>query len=124
MVEELLKLSQGKIYAFPSDAPAAAPAPDDAAITLNLVQQAADVFRSLHERIRETEARAQAASLEASDKLRKAEMRVEASEKAYRELLATVDKKLREASAAITLAEATTRDQVEKRTPAEQRAQQ
>jgi hypothetical protein len=124
MVEEKLKLPQGNVYAFPSDGPGATSAPDDAATTLGLVQQAADAFRWLQDRLRETEARAQAAAAEACEKLRKAEMQVEASEQAYRELLATVDKKLREASAAVQLAEANTLIQVDKRTAAEYRAQQ
>jgi len=124
MVEEKLKLPQGNIYAFPTDGPGATSTPDDAVMTLALVQQVADVLHSLHDRVRETEARVQAVAADASEKLRKAEMRVEASEKAYRELLETVDKKLREASAAVARAEANTRIETEKRTAAEQRAEQ
>jgi hypothetical protein len=124
MVEEKLKLPQGNVYAFPSDGSDATSAPDAAATALGLVQQAADAFRSLEDRVRETEARAQAAAADACEKLRKAEMQVEASEQAYRELLATVDKKLREASAAVQFAEANTRVQTEKRAAAEHRAQQ
>jgi len=123
MVEEKLKSPQGNIYAFPADGSGATSVPDDAATTLGLVQQAADVLRSLHDRVREAEARVEIVAADASEKLRKAEMRVEASEKAYHELLATVDKKLREASAAIERAEANTRIQTEKRTAAEQRAE-
>jgi hypothetical protein len=124
MVEEKLKLPHGNIYAFPAEVAGAVSAPEEAAAMLGLVQQAADAFRSLHDRLRDTEARAEAAATDASEKLRKAELRIEASDKAYRELLATVDKKLREASAAIKLAEENTRIQTEKRTVAEQRAEQ
>ena len=84
----------------------------------------ADVLGLWHDRVREAEAQVQAVAADASEKLRQAEMRVEASEKAYRELLATVDRKLREASAAVQLAEANTRIETEKRTAAEHRAQQ
>lgn len=121
MVEEKLKLPHGNIYAFPIDATSA---PDDVATTLGLVQQAADVLRAMYDRVREAEARVQAVAADASEKLCKAEMQVEASEKAYRELLETVDKKLREASAAVARAEANTRIETEKRTAAEQRAEQ
>lgn len=124
MVEEKLKLPQGNIYAFPTDGPGATSAPDDVVTTLGLVQQAADVLRSMYDRVREAEARVQAVAADASEKLCKAEMQVEASEKAYRELLETVDKKLREASAAVARAEANTRIETEKRTAAEQRAEQ
>jgi hypothetical protein len=124
MVQQQLKLPEGNIYAFPSDVPGATSTPREAIIALGLVQQAAEVFRSLHDRVRDTEARAEAAAADASEKLREAEMRAEACEQAYRELLATVDKKLREASAAVQVAEANTRVQIEKRTAAEHRAQE
>jgi hypothetical protein len=123
MVEEKLKLPQGNIYAFPADGPGATSAFDDTAMTLGLVQQAADVLLSLHDRVREAEARVQAVAADASEKLRKSEMRVEASEKAYRELLETVDKKLREASVAVARAEASSRIETEKRIAAAQRAE-
>lgn len=124
MVDEKAKLPQANIYAFPADAPGTTSVPDDTATTLVLVQQAADVLGLWHDRVREAEAQVQAVAADASEKLRQAEMRVEASEKAYRELLATVDRKLREASAAVQLAEANTRIETEKRTAAEHRAQQ
>jgi hypothetical protein len=61
------------------------PRPLDAGATaLDLVYQAADVFRSIEERAQATEARAQSLCKSASEKVRLAEMRAEAAERAQR----------------------------------------
>jgi len=75
------------------------PRPRDAGATaLDLVYQAADVFRSIEERAQATEARAQSLCKSASEKVRLAEMRAEAAERAQRELIISADKRLQDAS--------------------------
>ncbi|MGY8668751.1 hypothetical protein Q3C01_41175 [Bradyrhizobium sp. UFLA05-109] len=66
-------------------------APDRGATALNLVHQAADVFRSMEKRARETEARAQSLCTSALERLRLAEGRAEAAERAQRELIIATD---------------------------------
>ena len=61
-----------------------ASAPDKGATALDLVYQAADVFRSMEEHARETEARAQSLCTSALERLRLAEVRAEAAERAQR----------------------------------------
>jgi hypothetical protein len=56
-------------------------APDREATALDLVYQAADVFRSMEEHARETEAHAQSLCASALERLRLAEMRAEAAER-------------------------------------------
>jgi hypothetical protein len=110
----------GNIYALPGSQPT----PDEAITALNLVYQAADIFRGLQDRARETEARAQFLCREASEKLRRAEMKAEAAEQAYRALMAAVDQKLKDASRALEQAQANLMAQTDKRTAAEVRTQQ
>src|SRR5690242_11525659 len=64
-----------------------ASAPDKGATALELVYQAADVFRSMEVQARETEARAQSLCTNALERLRLAEMRAEAAERAQREFI-------------------------------------
>jgi chromosome segregation ATPase len=123
MAQRLQRADQfhrANIYAFPGSHPA----PDEAITALNLVYQAADIFRGLQDRARETEARAQSLCSEASEKLRRAEMKAEAAEQAYRALMAAVDQKLKDASRAHEQAQASLMAQTDKRTAAEARTQQ
>jgi hypothetical protein len=103
--------------------PDSQPAPDDAITALDLVYQAADIFRGLQDRARETEARAQSLCREASEKVRRAEMRAEAAEQAYGALMVAVDQKLKEASRALEQAQANLIAQADKQTAAEIRSQ-
>jgi hypothetical protein len=75
------------------------------AIALELVYQAADVFRGMEERARETEARAQALCRNAAEKLRLAEMRAETAERMQRELIVDAEHKLQDASRALEQAQ-------------------
>jgi hypothetical protein len=84
----------------------AAPVPERAASALDLVYQAAEVFREMAERARETEARAQSLCRAAAEKVRTSEMRAEAAEQAHRELLVSADHKLQDASRALEQARA------------------
>jgi hypothetical protein len=108
------------VYSFPREAPASYET--DGA--LDLVYQAADAFRELQDRARDTELRAQSLCSAASERLRAAEMRAAASEQAYRELVSAVDKKLKDASRALEQAQANMREHADRRTAAEMRAQQ
>jgi hypothetical protein len=93
--------------------------PDKAATALDLVCQAADVFRTIEEHAHETEARAQSLS----EKLRLAEMRAELSERAQRELIIATDHKLQEASRALEHAQSRIKAQEDQLTAVEFRAQ-
>jgi hypothetical protein len=90
---------------------------------LDLVYQAADVFRGMEERARETEARAQALCKSASEKLRCAEIRAEAAERAQRELIVKAEHKLHDASRALEQAQSRIEAQQDQLTAVEFRAQ-
>ena len=77
----------------------------NAATALDLVYQAADVFRNMEDHARETEARAQSLCKGATEKLRRAETRVEAAEQAQRELTIAAEHKLQDASRALKQAQ-------------------
>jgi len=96
---------------------------DAGATVLDLVFQAADVFRSVEERARETEARAQSQCKTASEKVRRAEMRAETAERAQRELLINAEQKLQDASRALEQAQSTIDAQQDQLTAVEFRAQ-
>lgn len=96
---------------------------DAGAAALDLVYQAADVFRGMEERARETEARAQALCKSASEKLRQAEVRAEAAERAQRELIVNAEHKLQDASRALEQAESRIEAQQDQLTAVEFRAQ-
>jgi hypothetical protein len=113
------QLPRGNVQEFPS----AATGPDEASAALDLVYQAADAFRGLQERARETEARAQSLCQQASERVRQAEMRAEAAERAYRELMVAVDQKLKDAYRALEQAQANVGAQMDKQVAAEFRAQ-
>jgi hypothetical protein len=78
---------------------------DAGATALDLVYQAADVFRDMEDRARETAAHAQALCKSAAEKLRHAETRAEAAERAQRELTVTAEHKLQDASRALQQAQ-------------------
>ena len=94
-------------------------APSLGAAALDLVYQAADIFRSIEEHARETEGRVQSLS----EKLRLAEMRVEVGERAQRELIISTDHKLQEASRALRQAQSRIEAQEDTLTAIEFRAQ-
>jgi hypothetical protein len=97
--------------------------PDKGATALDLVYQAADVFRSMEEHARETEARAQSLCASALERLRLAEMRAEAAERAQHELIVTAEHKLQEASRALEQAQSRIEVQEDQLTATEVRAQ-
>ena len=98
-------------------------APDEGATALDLVYQAADVFRSMEKHARETEARAQSLCASALERLRLAEMRAEAAERAQRELIITAEHKLQGACRALEQAKSRIEAQEDKLTAIEFRAQ-
>jgi hypothetical protein len=100
-----------------------ASAHDKGAAALDLVDQAADVFRSMEEHARETEARAQSLCTSALERLRLAEMRAEAAERAQREFVTTAEHKLKEACRALERAQSCIEAQKDKLTAAEFRAE-
>ena len=97
--------------------------PRHGATALDLVYQAADVFRGMEEHARETEARAQSLCASALEKLRIAEMRAEAAERAQRELIITAEHKLQDACRALEQAKSRIEAQEDKLTAVELRAQ-
>ncbi len=99
------------------------PAPDKGATALDLVSQAADVFRGMEKHARETEARAQSLCTSALERLRLAEMRAEAAERTQRELIVTAEHKLQAACKALEQARSCIEAQKDKLTAFELRAQ-
>ena len=100
------------------------PRPLDAGATaLDLVYQAADVFRGIQERAQATEARAHALCKDASEKVRLAEMRAEAAERAQREFIIAADQRLQDASRALEQAQSRIDAQQDQLTACEFRAQ-
>ena len=97
--------------------------PDKGATALDLVYQAADVFRGMEKHARETEARAQALCTNALERMRLAEMRVEAAEQAQRELIVAAERKLQNACRALEQAQSCIEAQKDKLTAAELRAE-
>jgi len=96
---------------------------DAGATALDLVYQAADVFRSMEERARDTEARAQSLCKNASEQLQRAEMRAEAAEREQRELIIAAEQKLQDASRALAQAQSTIEQQQDQLSAVEFRAQ-
>ena len=97
--------------------------PDSGATALNLVFQAADVFRGIEDHARETEARAQSLCKGALERIRFAEMRAEAAERAQRELLTEAECKLQDASRALNQAQSRIQATEDRLTAMEFRAQ-
>jgi hypothetical protein len=106
------------VLSFPSPMP-----PDKGSTALDLVYQAADVFRGMEKHARETEARAQALCTNALERMRLAEMRVEAAEQAQRELIVTAERKLQNACRALEQAQSCIESQKDKLTAVELRAE-
>jgi len=90
---------------------------------LNLVYEAAEIFRRMEDHARETEARAQSLCKSAAEKLRVAEMRAEAAERAQRELVIETERKLQDASRALAQAQSRIDAQEDRLIAAEFRAQ-
>ena len=99
------------------------PAPDNGATALDLVYQAADVFRGMEKHARETEVRAQSLCANALERLRLAEMRAEAAERAQRELIVIAERKLHDACRALEQAQSCMEAQKDKLTAVELRAE-
>ena len=98
-------------------------APDKGATALDLVYQAADIFRGMEKHAREAEARAQSLCTSALERLRLAEMRADATERAQRELIATAERKLQHACRALEQARSCIEAQKDKLTAVELRAE-
>ena len=98
-------------------------APDKGATALDLVYQAADVFRGMEKHARDTEARAQSLCTSALERLRLAEMRAEAAERVQRELTITAERKLQHACRALEQAQSFIESQEDKLTAVELRAE-
>ena len=96
---------------------------DRGTTALDLVYQAADVFRGIEQQARETEARAQSLCNTAIEKVRRAEMRAEAAEHAHRTLVIDAEDKLRHASRALEEAQWHLEAKEDQLTAAEFRAQ-
>ena len=97
--------------------------PDSGTTALNLVYQAAEVFRGMEKHARETEARAQSLCTSAVERLRLAEMRAEAAERAQRELIVTAERNLQHAWRALEQAQSCIEAQQDKLTAVELRAE-
>jgi hypothetical protein len=98
-------------------------APDMGATALDLVYQAADVFRGMEKHARETEARAQSLCTSALERLQLAEMRAEATERAQHELIVTAERKLQLACRALEQAQSCIEAHKDKLTAVELRAE-
>jgi hypothetical protein len=96
---------------------------DRGAVALDLVHQAADVFRGMEQHARETEARAQSLCTSAMEKAQRAEMRAEAAERAQRTFMIDAEGKLRDASRALEEAQSRLQAREDHLTAMEFRAQ-
>jgi hypothetical protein len=124
-------------YRFKSAAPAVAepenivsldpPAPrlatNDGATALDLVHQAAEIFKGMENHARETEARAQAVCEDLAEKLRLAETQRDAAERARRDVVNELNGKLQEVSRALQQAQSRIVGAEERTVAAEYRAQ-
>ena len=79
--------------------------PDSGETALDLVHQAADIFRGIEDRAQQTEARAQALCKSAMDRVKRAELRTEAAERAQRDVVIEAEAKLQDASRALAQAQ-------------------
>ncbi len=121
-------------YRYKASAPAAAEpenivslasaAPkSDGATALDLVHQAAEIFKGMENRARETEARAQAVCDDLAGKLRLAEKQRDAAEHARREVVNELNGKLQDVSRALQQAQSRIVGAEERTVAAEYRAQ-
>jgi chromosome condensin MukBEF complex kleisin-like MukF subunit len=97
--------------------------PDRGATALNLVYQAAEVFSDMEDHAREIEARAHSLCKSAAERLKHAEKRIEAGERAQRELITEAECKLQDASRALKQAQSRIEAAEDKLTAVEFRAQ-
>jgi DNA repair exonuclease SbcCD ATPase subunit len=98
-------------------------APDCGATALNLVHQAAEVFSSMEDHARDTEARAQSLCKSAAERLKLAEKRTEAAERERWQTINEVDSKLQDASRALKEAQSRLAANEDRLTAVEFRAQ-
>lgn len=97
--------------------------PDGATTALDLVYQAAEIFRNMEDHARETEARAQSLCKSALERLKLAETQTEAAERARREVITEAECKLQDASRALTQAQSRIEAAEDRLTAVEFRAQ-
>jgi chromosome condensin MukBEF complex kleisin-like MukF subunit len=90
---------------------------------LNLVYQAAEVFDSIENHARATEARAQSLCQSALERLKSAEVRIEVVERARREVIVEAEGKLQDASRALSQAQSRMKAIEDQLTATEFRAQ-
>jgi hypothetical protein len=98
-------------------------APGCGTTALNLVYQAAEVFSSMEDHARETEARAQSLCKSAVERLKLTEQRIEAAERARRKIINEADCKLQDASRALEQAQSRIEATEDQLTAVEFRAQ-
>jgi uncharacterized protein involved in type VI secretion and phage assembly len=98
-------------------------APDCGATALNLVYQAAEVFSGMEDHARKTEARAQSLCKSAVERLKLAEKRIEAAERARTEIINEADCRLQDASRALKQAQSRIEVAEDRLTAVEFRAQ-
>ena len=122
-------------YRYKAAAPAAAepenivslatpPAPkNDGATALDLVHQAAEIFKGMEDRTHEIEARARAVCDDLAEKLRIAEKQRDAAERARREVVNELNGKLQDVSRALQQAQSRIVGAEERTVAAEFRAQ-
>jgi hypothetical protein len=122
-------------YRFKASAPAAVepenivslaapPAPkNDGATALDLVHQAAEIFKGMEDRTHEIEARARAVCDDLAEKLRIAEKQRDAAEHARREVVNELNGKLQDVSRALQQAQSRIVGAEERTVAAEYRAQ-
>lgn len=89
------------ILSFPPASPR-----DGSATAIDLIYQAAEMFTGIEHRARDIEANARAMCQNAVDKLVDSEQRIQASERARRDIIANVDRRLQEVSLALSDAKA------------------
>ena len=103
---------------------AAPPAPrNDGVTALDLVHQAAEIFKGMENHARETEARAQAVCEDLAEKLQLAEKQRDAAERARRDVVNELNGKLEDVSRALQQAQSRIVGAEERTVAAEFRAQ-
>ena len=106
------------IVSLPASAPKA-----DGATALDLVHQAAELFKGMEDRTHEIEARARAVCDDLAEKLRIAEKQRDAAERARREVVNELNGKLQDVSQALQQAQSRIMGAEERTVAAEFRAQ-
>ena len=96
---------------------------NDGATALDLVHQAAEIFKGMEDHTREIEARAQAVCDDLAEKLRLAEKQRDAAERARREVVNELNGKLQDVSRALQQAQSRIVGAEERTVAAEYRAQ-